>query len=136
MNYWGVRNAVGAILDGHKPEVEKKQQSEYWQTVEAVGNIMDNDIGDGKSWGMRKFIDEGVGALIQKAVMDFLSTEFKSVPKDEVMDDLMDKPEHYADRWIEMAKLHGINNQGGLRLGWKFIQSGEFLDLPGGDRYV
>jgi len=138
MNYWDVQGALTRVLENEvvPREDEKPILSSYWQAVEATNQVLSNDIGDGGTWGMKKFISEGAVAKIQKAVMDFLSQEFRAFPKDEVMDAINDRPEHYADQWLKMAGYHGLNNHGAQRLGWKYIMTGEFIDLPGGDRYV
>jgi len=108
----------------------------YWDVVSEARKIIDSDPGGIKGYGMRKYVDEGIGALIQKAAMDFLSREFKGYPKHLVVQDLLNRTDELQTKWDDYAeRLHGINSEQGKIAGWEMIMDGGLIDLPGGDRY-
>jgi hypothetical protein len=108
----------------------------HWDVVAEATKIMNRDPGITKSYGMRKVVNEGIAALIQKAAMDYLSREFRGIPKHLVVQNLLDRTDELQRKWDAYAeKVHGINSEKGKIAGWEMIMDGGLIDLPGGDRY-
>lgn len=113
-------------------KVKGGKHMRYWDSVEAATNVINNHgLLAGKSHGLVRYREEGVGAMIQQAALDFLSTEFKGFPKDLVIRDLSDRESELYGKWISFAKkVYGINSIAGQQTGWEMIMGGPYGD-PG-----
>jgi len=117
----------------------------YWDVVEATRNILDEPVEHINHGISRVKIEEGVGARIQHAAMDWLSTEFgrKGLTPEQVLRELEDDTDKYYDSWVDYAKeIYGLNKIAAQETGWEMILGGaptngnrSLVHLPGGDRY-
>jgi len=115
----------------------------FWDIVDATAKVFENEAKSHYTCGISRPVNEGIGALIQKAAMDWLSTEFKDMSADEVNQALLDNTDVLYDKWVRYAdRLHGINSAAGQQTGWEMIMGGSpwngndsLTNLPGGDRY-
>ena len=115
----------------------------FWDIVDATAKVFEADTDSHHTFGISRPVNEGIGALIQKAAMDWLSTEFKDKAPDEVEQALSDRTDVLYASWVRYAeRIHGINSAAGQQTGWEMIMGGapwngnkSLVRLPGGDRY-
>lgn len=104
----------------------------YWDCVNAARQVIeDHGLTLGKTYGMTKYMGEGVAAMIQQAALDFLSIKFKGFSKEQVRQSLASQTDELYDKWTRFAeKVYGINSNAGQATGWEMIVGGKYGD-PG-----
>lgn len=117
---------------------------DFWSVIEATRNIL-AEPSQYKVHGISRVrIDEGVGAMIQKAAMDWLSDAFafEGTRPDEVLKKIENDPDKYHESWVKFAeKIFGIESVEAQETGWEMIVGGiwsgnnSLVYLPGGDRF-
>jgi hypothetical protein len=116
----------------------------FWDVVDATAKVFEADTDSHHVFGITRPVHEGVAAMIQKATMDWISTEFKDKPQDEIQKDLQDRTDVLYASWVRYAeRIYGINSAAGQQTGWEMIVGGSpsgnksvvNKQFPGADRY-
>lgn len=111
----------------------------FWEVVEATAKVLDDNSRFKRSFHLddNSFLQmEGIGAKIQDAARDWISSAFRDMRRDEAESALVARTEELYDSWVGYAeKIHGIYSAAAQQVGWEMIMDGHLLKLPGDFQY-